>query len=160
MFLCFYSLCSFFLSCLLFCAVFYFTLFYFVLGCFSFSFVYISAVKWLIASKLKVFVYIIHVCVLCIYKTHTYSIYSENIYMFIHLNIHIIYSNIIIFYIIYLIYKQCIFLKYIHSCVCVCIYIYIYTYIHTYIYNKYTQYTHIYYVNKLLFCMRLIIWQH
>ncbi len=29
-----------------------------------------------------------------------------------------------------------------------------------YVYNKYTQYTHTYYVNKLLFWMRLIVWQH
>ncbi len=45
----------------------------------------ISAVKRLIAYKIKVFVYIIYVCVFGVYyvyiNTHTYSIYSENIYM-------------------------------------------------------------------------------
>ncbi len=49
--------------------------------------------------QIKVFVYIIYVCVLCIFimsiiNTHTYSIYSENIYMYIHLYIYISIFNI------------------------------------------------------------------
>ncbi len=60
---------------------------------------------------------------MCIYiyiYVHTYSIYFENIYMYMHL-----YICIVIFYIIYkyIIYKQHIFLKYIHACVCIYIYI-------------------------------------
>ncbi len=48
-----------------------------------------STVKRLITSKIKVSVYIIYMCVLCIFimsiKTHTYSICFENIYMYIHI---------------------------------------------------------------------------
>ncbi len=42
-------------------------------------------VKRLIASKIKVFFYIIFVCILCIVhiNTHTYRIYFENISMYI-----------------------------------------------------------------------------
>ncbi len=51
----------------------------------------------LIASKINVFVYMIYVCVCCVYllciNTHTYSIYFENIYMYLHeyIYIHVIY---------------------------------------------------------------------
>ncbi len=40
--------------------------------------VYTNAVKRLIASKITVFVYIIYVCVLCIFIMHTYFV---NMYM-------------------------------------------------------------------------------
>ncbi len=40
------------------------------------------------------------------------------------------------------------------SYVCICMSVYLYRH------NKDTQYRHIYYVNKNLFWMRLIIWQH
>ncbi len=48
--------------------------------------VYISAVKQLIASKIKVFVYIIYVCVLCIFimYTHMHVPISEKYVMFIY----------------------------------------------------------------------------
>ncbi len=56
----------------------------------------------LIASKIKVFVYIIYVCVPCIFimyiyiyiNAHTYSIYFENIFtkfLHVYIYIHIIY---------------------------------------------------------------------
>ncbi len=97
----------------------------------------ISAVKRLIASKIKVLVYIM--CVVYIYyvyiNTHTNSIFCENIYMYIHI-IYIIYKQ--------LIYKHNIFLKYIHACVWI------------YIHNKYTQHTRILCKQKLLFWMQLI----
>ncbi len=32
--------------------------------------------------------------------------------------------------------------------------------VHLYVHNKYTQYTPVYYVNRNVFWMRLIIWQH
>ncbi len=45
----------------------------------SLMYLYISAVKRLIASKIKVFAYIIYVCIVYIYyvyiNTHSYSIY-------------------------------------------------------------------------------------
>ncbi len=48
---------------------------------------YISAIKRLIAIKCiqnKIKMYIMYVCVLCIFKdTHIYSIYFENIDMYI-----------------------------------------------------------------------------
>ncbi len=57
-----------------------------------------SAVKRLIASKIKCFcLHNMRVCAVYIYfvyiKTHTYSIYFENIYMYLHvyIYIHIIY---------------------------------------------------------------------
>ncbi len=47
--------------------------------------IFISAVKRLITSKIKVFVYIIYLCVLCLFimytYTHTFSIYFENIFI-------------------------------------------------------------------------------
>ncbi len=102
---------------------------------------FITAVKRLIASKIKVF-FIYHTCVCIVYiyyvfiNTDTYSVYFENIYVFacIHF-IHIIY----IIYTYRLLNIQIYFflLKYIHACVCIC--------------------THIYYVNKNLFWMRLIV---
>jgi len=56
--------------------------------------------------------------------------------------------DLYIIYIIhkYFIYKYYFFLKY----TCMCVYLYIYTQ------NNYTQCIHIYYVNTLLFWMRLI----
>ncbi len=59
--------------------------------------VYITAGQRLIASKIKVVVYIIYVCVYCVYLLcifkDTYSIYLENICMYLHvyIYIHIIY---------------------------------------------------------------------
>ncbi len=58
-------------------------------------YIYIIAVKQLVTSKINVFVYVIYVCVYCVYLlciygyTHIqYSIYFGNIYMYIqvHLN--------------------------------------------------------------------------
>ncbi len=63
----------------------------------------ISAVKQLIASKINVFVYILYVCTVYIYyvyrKTHTYSIYFENIYMYLRVYIYIHINYIIYEYI-------------------------------------------------------------
>ncbi len=64
-------------------------------------------------------------------KAHTYSIYFENIYMYLHVYIYI--------HIIYIIYK---YIQYIN-------FLFLYLYIH----NKYTQYTHIYFYIQLLFWM-------
>ncbi len=53
---------------------------------------YISAVKRLIASKIKVFVCIIYVCSVYIYYVYKYThacIYFENIYMYLHVYIYI-----------------------------------------------------------------------
>ncbi len=57
-----------------------------------FKYILNSAIKRLIASKIKVFVFIIYVCVLCMFyyvyiNTHTYSIYFENICMYIFIEI-------------------------------------------------------------------------
>ncbi len=103
--------------------------------------------KWLIAIQNKSLIY---VCVLCVFSMYieihtqyifieihtlyTHSIYFENIYMY---SIHLF----VLYISIFKIYKQHIFLKYIH--------------LHT----KYTQHTYIM-QTKLLFCMRLIVWQH
>ncbi len=57
---------------------------------FLYIYIYISAVKQLIASKIKVFLH--NICVYCIFYyvyiiTHSYSIYFENIYMYILYNL-------------------------------------------------------------------------
>ncbi len=54
-----------------------------------------------------------------------------------------------------------IFGKYLHAYHFFCIYItcFFNIYMHVFVF-KYTQRTHIYYVNKLLFRMRLIVWHH
>ncbi len=60
-------------------------------------YIYFSAGQWLITSKIKVFVYIIYVCTVYIYYVYiykdTYSIYFENTYMYIFIQI-ISYINI------------------------------------------------------------------
>ncbi len=97
-----------------------------------------SAVKRLIAIYRIQFFCLHNMCVLCIFivyiNTHTYSIYLENIYMYLHVYIYI--------HIIYVIYKYVIYKRYIFFLIytCMCVYLYIH--------NKYTQYTHIYYENK------------
>ncbi len=85
---------------------------------------YFSAVKQLIASKINVCC----VYLLCIYKhTHTYSLYLENIYMYLHVCIYI--------HIMYIINK------YINMDMCIFIY---------------AQHTCIYYVNKKTFILDAI----
>ncbi len=73
----------------------------------------------------KICLHNICICTMNIYyvyiNTHTCSIYFENVYMYLHVYIYIIYKCIS--------YKHTIFLKYIHACV--------------WIYNKCTQYAHI-----------------
>ncbi len=75
------------------------------------------------------------VYLLCIYKyKHIQYIFRKYLHVYIYItDKYILYINIIFF-------------LNINMYVCVCIYIYIYIYI--YRHNKYTQYTHIYYVNK------------
>ncbi len=90
-------------------------------------------------------------CVLSIYygqvyiNAHTYSIYFENIYVYLHVYVYI---NIIYIINKYISYINITYFSEIYTCMCV------YLYIH----NTYTQHTYIYYVNKnFYFWMRLIV---
>ncbi len=89
------------------------------------SYVTISAVKRLIAHKIKVFVCIIYVCV-C-------SVYMYCVYINTHTHIQI-FTCLYLYYIINIIYTS--------------------MRVNLYIHNKYKPY--IFYVNKLLFWMRII----
>ncbi len=92
----------------------------------------ISAEQWLLVVNsiqnkgfclynISVYIYYVYM------KIHTYSIYFENTYMYLQVFIFLLYNLYDIE--IYLIYKQHIFIKYIHAWVC------------THIHNNYTQYT-------------------
>jgi len=99
--------------------------------CFDFKTILTSAAKRLIASKIKVLIYMIYVCGMCIYTyTHKHVYISEK-----NLCLYIKY--------IYLWYKWYEY-KYIQVNTCK----YFSKCMHVYIHNKYTQHTHIYYANK------------
>jgi len=95
--------------------------------------IYTSAVKRLITSKIKVFVYKIYVCELCIFIM--YIKYTHRVYIYF-LYLHV-YTFIFLYLILYIniifIYKHYIFLKYIHAFVCIYIYIINIQSTHTYI---------------------------
>ncbi len=118
-------------------------------------YIFTSAVKRLIAiNHIRNLSFCLHnmcVCIVHIYyvylNTHTYSIYFENIYMYLQF---ILYINL------FNIFKHNIFFSNIH----IYIYIYICMFVYLYIHNKYTQYTHILRKQKLLFWMRLIVIKH
>ncbi len=58
-----------------------------------------SAVKWLIASKINVYVYIIYVCVLCIFIMYKYT------HMRVYISENMLWSNIKYIYIKYKLYE-------------------------------------------------------
>ncbi len=60
----------------------------------------ISAVKWLITSKIKVFVYVICVFVYCVYLLCIYEYKHMHVYIYIY--IYIYNKNILRFYIKYI----------------------------------------------------------
>ncbi len=117
----------------------------------SYIYIYISAVKRLIAINRiqNKFFYIVCVC----------TVYIYYVYINTHTCMFIFKKNMLRLYIKY-IYTLYQLYKYIHlntckyfqnrCCMCVCLYIH----------NKYTQYTHMFCKQKLIFWMRLIMINH